>query len=522
MSNLCVTGERSVEGAAAVLTPDALAFVGALAREFGGRRDALLQARGEARERIDGGELPDFLPDTADVRRGTWRVAEPPDALRDRRVEITAPAQRKMAILALNSSAKVYMADFEDSLSPTWENVVGGQLAMKEAVSGCMELNDAARGKSYALNPDHSCVLFVRPRGWHLVEKHMTLDGAPVSASLVDFGLFFYHNAKTLAAKGRGPFFYLPKVEHWREAELWDDVMRAAETALELPAGTAKATLLIETLPAVFQMHEILHAMKSRLVGLNCGRWDYIFSYIKTLRGHGDRVLPERHVVGMDKPLLMAYSQELVKTCHVRGAHAMGGMAAFIPIKNDAAANAAALEKVRQDKRREVANGHDGTWVAHPDLIEVAAAVFDEAMPGVDQKSKVPSVAYAAGDFLAPPEGAVSAAGFDNNIQVAVRYIAAWLGGAGAVPIYHLMEDAATAEIARSQLWQWLRYPTCVNGGGEITPARFGERLAAIVGEIDAEFGGNAHVKTAGELLDDMVRRPVLEDFLTLRAYPLL
>ena len=504
-----------------VLTDEALAFVEALVARFAPRRDALLAARAEAQERVDTGELPDFSPETADIRNGDWQVADAPAIIADRRVEITAPAERKKAILALNSPAKVYMADFEDSLSPTWANVMGGQQAMMEAAAAKSEMTDPKTGKHYELNPQHECVLFVRPRGWHLPEKHILYDGAPVPAALVDAGLFFFHCAATLAQRGRGPFFYLPKVEHWQEAALWDDVLAFAEEKVGLAKGTAKATLLIETLPAVFQMHEILHAMKTRLVGLNCGRWDYIFSYIKTLRAHGNCVLPERNTVTMATPLMRAYSLELVKTCHRRNAHAMGGMAAFIPIKGDAAANAAALDKVRQDKQREADNGHDGTWVAHPDLIEVAAEVFNRAMPAANQKTAMPDAAHRAADFLAPPAGGVSVAGYDNNIQVALRYVAAWLGGAGAVPIYNLMEDAATAEIARSQLWQWQHYPTRLEGGGEVTAQHFAARLAAIREEVQKEID-SALAAQASDLLQDMVNAAALEDFLTLKAYPLI
>lgn len=519
MSKLKITGDCTPhEG---VLTQEALAFVEALVERFAPRRDALLSARKEAQERIDAGELPDFSPETADIRKGDWQVADAPAIITDRRVEITAPAERKKAILALNSPAKVYMADFEDSLSPTWANIMGGQQAMKEAAHGESSMSDARTGKQYQLDPQHGCVLFVRPRGWHLPEKHILYNGAAVPAALVDVGLFFFHSAAALAQRGRGPFFYLPKVEHWQEAALWEDVLSFAEEKVGLAPGTAKATLLIETLPAVFQMHEILHAMKTRLVGLNCGRWDYIFSYIKTLRAHGDRVLPERNMVDMAKPLMRAYSLELVKTCHRRNAHAMGGMSAFIPIRSDATANAAALEKVRQDKQREVDNGHDGTWVAHPDLIEVAAQVFDRAMPAANQKDKMPEVAHRAADFLTPPPGGVSIAGYDNNIQVALRYTAAWLGGAGAVPIYNLMEDAATAEIARSQLWQWQHYPTRLDGGGEVTAQYFDARLTAIREAVQQEMEAT-HVAQASELLQEMVKSPVLDDFLTLKAYPLI
>ena len=519
MSKLVIKGETA--GYDSILTPAALAFVESLAEQFGGRRAALLEQRRERQERINGGELPGFLADTADIRNADWQVADAPAVLQDRRVEITAPAERKKAIQALNSDAKVYMADFEDSLSPTWANLMDGQLAMRDVAHGDAVFADVTHGKEYRLNPEHACILFVRPRGWHMPEKNALYDGEPMSASLFDFGLFFFHNAQALAARGRGPFFYLPKVEHWREAELWEDVITFAEKRLGVTANATKATLLIETLPAVFQMHEILHAMKNRLVGLNCGRWDYIFSYIKTMRAHADRVLPERNQVTMAQPLLRAYSLELIKTCHRRNAHAMGGMSAFIPIKGDTAANDAALEKVRADKRLEVENGHDGTWVAHPGLISVAADVFNTAMPAANQKKRFPEAVQTVESFLTPPPGGVTAAGVDNNIQVALRYVAAWLDGAGAVPIFNLMEDAATAEIARAQLWQWLRYPTALAGGGELTRLFFDERLRAAKEAVAAEDAANtAAVVTAASLLEEMTHS--FDDFLTLKAYPML
>ena len=356
----------TAEGDETILSHEALSFLEDIVARFSATRDSLLDARKERQRRIDDGETPCPLSDTADIRNGDWQVAPPPAVLRDRRVEITAPAERKMAILALNSAARVYMADFEDSLSPTWNNLISGQRALYDIARQNAELKDEARGKEYRLNPDHNCVLIVRPRGWHLPEKHVLYEGRPISGALFDFALFFFHNAKVLAQRERGPFFYLPKMEHWREAALWDDILSHAEKAMGLPVGTTKTTALIETLPAVFQMHEILHATKGRMVGLNCGRWDYIFSYIKTLRMHGDRVLPERKIVTMRQHLMNAYSTELVKTCHQRNAHAMGGMSAFIPIKSDPVANDKAFEKVREDKILEAGNGHDGTWVAHP------------------------------------------------------------------------------------------------------------------------------------------------------------
>ena len=509
----------------AVLSPDALAFLGELAARFTPRRDEALDARRDAQRKMDAGQTPDFSPETADIRNQQWRVAPPPKALEDRRVEITAPAERKKIIQALNSPAKAYMADFEDSLAPTWENIVGGQLALREAARGQCEMNDDARGKHYALNPNHDCVLIVRPRGWHLPEPRITMNGVPVPGALADFGLFFFHNAKALSDRGRGPYFYLPKVEHWREAQLWEDAMAFAESALNLPPNTARATLLIETLPAVFQMHEILHAMRGRLVGLNCGRWDYIFSYIKTLRAHPDRVLPERNQVGMTSPFLRAYSRELIETCHRRGAHAMGGMSAFIPISGDAAANEKAMAQVRADKSREAGDGHDGTWVAHPGLIETAASVFDDAMAGPHQKEKLPGVSYAAAELLARPDGTITAAGVDNNIQVALRYIAAWLSGDGAVPIFNLMEDAATAEIARAQLWQWRTVGATAEGGGAIDSDLLSARIATLESEARNELGdapAGTKLPEAAKLLREFVLSERLDDFLTLKAMGLI
>ena len=512
-------------GDEAVLTPEALQFLAALCGQFASRRGEALENRKIAQDKFNRGELPDFHPETADIRAGDWRVAPPPKALEDRRVEITAPAERKKIIQALNSPAKAYMADFEDSMAPTWENLIDGQIALREASRGKCEMEDPARRKHYALNPDHQCTLIVRPRGWHLPEPRLTMNGAPIPGALMDFGLFFFHNAKILSEKGRGPFFYLPKVEHWREAQLWEDVMSFAESRLGLPQNTARATLLIETLPAVFQMHEILHAMRGRLVGLNCGRWDYIFSYIKTLRAHADRVLPERNQVGMIQPFLRAYSRELIQTCHQRGAHAMGGMSAFIPIAADPKANEKAMAQVTADKKREAGDGHDGTWVAHPGLIGSAAAVFDDVMPGPHQKEKLPGIRHTAEQLLAPPPGTVTADGVDNNIQVAIRYIAAWLAGSGAVPIFNLMEDAATAEIARAQLWQWRKTGAKLEGGGQVDSKLLDSRIKVHAAEIASELGEDAaaaRVPSAAKLLGEFVRADELDDFLTLRAMDLL
>ena len=516
------------ESARKIFTPEAMAFLADIASRFSDRRDKLLQNRQVQQAEFDSGQSPNFFEETRSIRESKWQVAPPPSALEDRRVEITGPVDRKMLINALNSSARVFMADCEDSLSPTWARVAAGQVNLYDAVRGECEFIDPASGKHYALNPNHECQLIVRPRGWHLPEKHLIFRGKPVAASLVDFALFFFHGAKILHQKNRGPFFYLPKVEHWEEASLWDDVIAFAESQLDIPRETTKVTLLIETLPAVFQMHEILHAMRGRIVGLNCGRWDYIFSYIKTFRADPSRVLPDRNAVGMTQPFLRAYSRLLIQTCHRRGAHAMGGMAAFIPIRADEEANAAALNKVREDKMREAQDGHDGTWVAHPDLIKTAMEVFNKQMPSANQKDAFPSQEISADDLIATPLGDITAEGLDNNIQVALRYISAWLGGGGAVPIFNLMEDAATAEIARSQLWQWVRYPKGVLQSGEnITREMFLSRLAFARDSIakewdDASGGGGAaaeHLNSATELLEDFVLADSLADFLTLSAY---
>ncbi|HEY0178140.1 MAG TPA: malate synthase A [Dokdonella sp.] len=508
---------------ASVLGADALAFLGELHRRFDARRLELLDARRARQARFDAGELPDFLAETESIRDGDWKVAPIPQVLLDRRVEITGPVDRKMIINALNSGAKVFMADFEDSTAPTFANVVDGQANLRDAVAGTITFT-SPEGKHYALKPDPA-VMIVRPRGWHLPEKHLELDGAALSGALVDFGLFAFHNAKTLHAAQRGPYFYLPKMESHREAALWNDVMDYAEDTLGLPRGAMKVTVLIETLPAVFEMDEILHALRSRVTGLNCGRWDYIFSYIKTLRAHADRVLPERGQVVMTVPFLKAYSELLIRTCHRRGAFAMGGMAAQIPINDDAAANDAALAKVRADKLREVKAGHDGTWVAHPALVPIARAIFDEHMPGPNQLGVARDDVVANRDALiAPSEGTITRAGFDANVEVCLRYLAAWIDGLGCVPIHHLMEDAATAEIARAQLWQWLHRPGLrFDDGGAIDFAAFDAALAAARGTLAAaSIPGRSKVDEAADLLAELTRADVLADFLTLAAYPKL
>lgn len=504
----------------AVLGPDALAFLADLHRRFDARRRELLAARKVRQARFDAGDLPNFLAGTKAVRGGDWTVAPIPAALRDRRVEITGPVDRKMIINALNSGAKVFMADFEDSTAPTFANLLDGQLNLRDAVAGRIDYT-SPEGKRYAVRPDPA-VLMVRPRGWHLPERHVEVDGEPMSGSLFDFGLFAFHNAKALHAIDRGPYFYLPKLESHREAALWNDVMDHAEDALGLPRGATKVTVLIETLPAVFEMDEILHALRTRITGLNCGRWDYIFSYIKTLRAHADRVLPERGQVAMTVPFLKSYSELLIKTCHRRGAFAMGGMAAQIPINHDPAANEAALAKVRADKLREVAAGHDGTWVAHPALVAVAKAVFDEHMPTPNQLDVLRADVVADRDTLiAPSAGTITRAGFAANIEICLRYLAAWIDGQGCVPIHHLMEDAATAEISRAQLWQWLHRPgTRFDDGRAIDFDAFASDLAEARERLAATaMPGQARVGEAADLLDELTRADELADFLTLAAY---
>jgi malate synthase len=503
-----------------ILTPAALGFLAQLHRRFNAPRQQLLQARRGRQAGYDAGGLPDFRADTAAIRESDWHVAAIPAALQDRRVEITGPVERKMIINALNSGAKVFMADFEDSSSPTFANQLDGQINLRDAVAGTIEFQ-SAEGKSYRVD-DNPAVLVVRPRGWHLNDKHFSVDGEPMSGALVDFGLFVFHNARALHGRQRGPYFYLPKLEAMEEASLWDEVMAAAENELQLPVGTMKATVLIETLPAAFQMDEILHALRRRVVGLNCGRWDYIFSYLKTLRGHRDRLLPERAQVGMTAPFLKAYSELLIQTCHRRGAFAMGGMAAQIPIKGDQAANDAAMTKVRADKLREVQAGHDGTWVAHPALVSVAQEIFDQYMPAPNQLSVLrKDVSVTREQLLVAPSGTISRAGFDNNVEVCLRYAAAWLDGLGCVPIHHLMEDAATAEIARAQLWQWLHH-----GGLEFSDhapidfALFDQALASHTHRLrDSQHPGAARADAAAALLSALTHADTLSDFLTLPAY---
>ena len=513
-----------------LLTPEAVAFLGELHTRFDARRRQLLATRAARQQAFDAGQLPDFRTDTARIRAGDWRVAPIPAALQDRRVEITGPVDPKMVINALNSGAHCYMADFEDSTSPTWDNLLTGQAALHGAVRGTLSFTSPASngkpGKTYALKSENEqAVLIVRPRGWHLDEKHVTVDGERMSGALFDLGLFCFHNADVLAAKDRGPYFYLPKLQSMEEAALWQDVLTHVEDVLGLPEGQMKATVLIETLPAAFEMDEILHALRNRIVGLNCGRWDYIFSYIKTLRAHRDRVLPERGQVTMTQPFLKAYSELLIKTCHRRGAHAMGGMAAQIPISGDEQANEAALGRVRADKLREVTAGHDGTWVAHPALIPIAREQFDAHMPAANQHGVLREDVEASREaLLQPSRGTITRAGFEGNVEVCVRYLAAWLAGNGCVPIHWLMEDAATAEIARTQLWQWIHHGDLhLSDGTPVDGVLLDRALLNLPSKLAGEaMPGADKVPQAIAMLEQLTERDTLEDFLTLPAYELI
>ncbi len=519
-------------GQAALLSPAALDLLTSLHRLIEPERQARLAARKQRQAFFDTGGLPDFRDDTRAIREGDWKVAPVPAALQDRRVEITGPVDPKMVINALNSGAKVFMADFEDSTAPTWANLMTGQRSLIDAVAGTLEFVAAASengmpGKHYALKPfQEQAVLIVRPRGWHLDEKHVRIDGAPIAGGLFDLALFAFHNAQALAAKDRGPYFYLPKLQSMEEAALWETALSHLETELGLAQSQIKVTVLIETLPAVFEMHEILHALRGRIVGLNCGRWDYIFSYLKTFRRHRDKVLPERGQVTMTQPFLKAYSELLIQTCHRRGAHAMGGMAAQIPIGGDEAANEQAMARVRADKLREVTAGHDGTWVAHPALIPIARAVFDEHMPAANQHAALrEDVKVGRDDLIKPSLGTITRAGFEGSVEVCVRYLAAWLDGNGCVPIHFLMEDAATAEISRTQLWQWLHSDNLHLADGTQIDFALLERallnLPARLGDTSA-MPGAKRIGEAIDLLDQLSHDDELAEFLTLPAYAYL
>lgn len=507
-------------GYADILSADALEFVASLVREFSARRKELLAQRQVRQAEFDAGLWPDFLPETANIRAADWKVAPIPTDLLDRRVEITGPSgDRKMVINALNSGAKMFMADFEDANSPTWENSVGGQINLRDAALGVIEFT-SPEGKRYQLRQPVATLL-VRPRGWHLDERHLFVDGQPAPASLVDFGLYLFHNARTLLAHGSGPYFYLPKLESHLEARLWNDVFVVAQRWLGLPQGTIRATVLIETIVASFEMDEILYELRDHAAGLNCGRWDYIFSYIKKLRNHPEVILPDRAQVTMTSPFMHAYSLLVIQTCHRRGAHAIGGMAAQIPVKNDVQANDAALAKVRLDKQREAQDGHDGTWVAHPALVSVAMEVFDHRMPSANQIDRLrEDVRVTASDLLQVPDGTITEEGLRTNVSVGIQYIEAWLRGQGAVPIFNLMEDAATAEISRAQVWQWIRHPRGVlQDGRDITLDLVQTFVAEELSRIRAAMAPEDHLAEAAALFVTLVATDPFEEFLTLRAY---
>jgi malate synthase len=504
-----------------VLTPEAIDFAVELEREFGPERRRLLARRAELQRRLDAGLKPDFLPETKAIRASDWRVAPIPRDLQDRRVEITGPTDRKMVINALNCGANVFMADFEDANTPTWDNLIEGQANLMDAVRRRITFDDPATGRHYSLKGE-TAVLFVRPRGWHLPEKHVLVDGEPMSGALFEFALFFFHNAKELVERGTAPYFYLPKLENHLEARLWNNVFLHAQARLGLPKGTIRATVLIETILAAFEMDEILWELRDHSAGLNCGRWDYIYSFIKKFAEDPGCVMPDRSQVTMSSHFLRSYSQLLIKTCHHRGAHAMGGMAAQIPIRDDPEANEAAMEKVRADKLREAGDGHDGTWVAHPGLVAIAKEIFDREMPQSNQISrKREDVHVAAADLLAVPEGTISEPGLRQNLNVGIGYIEAWLCGTGCVPLCNLMEDAATAEISRAQVWQWIRHTAKLDDGRTVDMPLC---LALLEEELtklrDTRAGGRQD--DAAALLRELIGAPKFPDFLTLPAYDMI
>ena len=505
-----------------ILTPEALSFVAKLSRTFEARRQELLSRRDEIQRMIDSGWTPDFLPETKEIRESAWTVASLPADLQDRRVEITGPVERKMMINALNSGASVFMADFEDSLSPSWDNIVQGQINLRDAVSRTITFQSPV-GKQYRLN-EKTAVLMVRPRGWHLPEKHVFIDGEPVSGALFDFGLFFFHNARNLIDQGTGPYFYLPKLENHLEARLWNDVFVLAQEELGIPRGTIRATVLLEVILASFETHEILWELREHSAGLNCGRWDYIFSAIKKFRNRPGFVMPDRAQVTMTKHMMHRYSLLVIKTCHERGTDAMGGMSAFIPVKNDPATNEKAIAQVVADKRREAGDGHDGTWVAHPGLVPVAMEVFDELMPQPNQiDRKRDDVHVTAQDLLTVPEGEITEAGLRLNLSVGIQYIASWLTGNGAAAINNLMEDAATAEISRSQVWQWLQEGSSLSGGRRISKELVMSIMAEELEKIRSKIGDDAYeagrFDRSTEIFGEVALDDEWYDFLTLVGY---
>ncbi len=505
-----------------ILTKPALAFVAELERMIGPKRRAALVAREAVQARLDAGETPDFPDPSSPARAGDWKVNPAPADLQDRRVEITGPVDRKMIINALNSGAKCFMADFEDASAPAWTNMVDGQINLRDAIARTIAFTDPKSGKSYALN-DTVATLIIRPRGWHLEEAHIEIDGNPATGGLVDFGLYIFHNHAALKAINSGPYFYLPKMENGEEAALWAEAFTYAEDTLGLARGTIRATVLIETIIATFNLDEILYALKDWITALNCGRWDYIFSYIKRFRNRPDMILPERGQVTMTVPLMRAYSRLVIDTCHKRGAHAMGGMSAFIPVKGDDAANDKAFNQLRMDKEREAGDGHDGTWVAHPGMVAEAKAVFDRLMPTPNQITKMTGAKPSAADLIAPCEGTITDAGIRNNISVGVQYIASWLRGSGAAPINNLMEDAATAEISRAQLWQWRVHGAKTDTGAVITAdllkAAFAEELASLKQRFGVEMYESGRFDEAADIMQGLIFDDAFVEFLTLPAY---
>ena len=505
---------------AEILTVEARAFLSKLSAAFEPRRQELLARRQGLQQELDRGKLPNFLPETASIRKADWKVASIPKDMLDRRVEITGPVDRKMIINALNSGANVYMADFEDSNTPTWSNNIEGQYNLRDAIRGTITF-ESPEGKKYQLG-EKLATLMVRPRGWHLDEKHFKVDGKPISGSLFDFGLFFFHNAAALLRKGTGPYFYLPKLENHFEARLWNDVFNFAQDELKIPRGSIRATVLIETILAAFEMDEILYELREHSAGLNCGRWDYIFSYIKKFRARPEFVLPDRSEVTMETHFLSSYVDLLIQICHRRGIHAMGGMAAQIPIRNDKAANEQALDKVRRDKLREVKAGHDGTWVAHPGLVGVAKEVFDKYMSEPNQIAfhKNSARQVSAQDLVEVPKGDITEQGLRWNIDVGLQYLHSWLGGLGCVPIYNLMEDAATAEISRAQVWQWVKYHSQLKNGKQVTAAMVKEMIHHRASELGSS--NDDKLRQAARLLEDLTTNQEFAEFLTLASYELL
>ena len=506
-----------------ILSPGALAFVEKLESEFGERRKNLLIKRVNRQKEIDGGMLPHFLPETKHVRNSDWSISPVKDDLQDRRVEITGPVDRKMIINALNSGVKVFMADFEDSNAPTWNNVLNGQINLRDANHQTISFENPVSGKQYSLN-ENTATLMVRPRGWHLEEKNVLLNGKSISASIFDFGLYFYHNAQTLLQNGTAPYFYLPKLESHLEARLWNDIFVMSQDELGIPQGSIKATVLIETILAAFEMDEILYELREHSAGLNCGRWDYIFSFIKKFRNHADFVLPNRAEITMERHFLKSYVNLLIQTCHKRGAHAMGGMAAQIPIKNDDDANQKALDKVQADKEREANAGHDGTWVAHPGLAQIALNAFDSVMPNANQLDvKRTDVVVTAEDLLKVPTGIITEEGVRKNIRVGVQYVESWLRGNGCVPLYNLMEDAATAEIGRAQLWQWIKHNAILDDGRTISMELYTSLLENEMNKLQIQLGDelftSGKFEMATTLFTDMVQKDEFDEFLTLPAY---